>query len=318
MTLTTQKTAPSVPPELLRAAFQLFLQRDPNPQARNQFADFGALIGALFGSKEFLASAQAQKTNLPWPERQYFIARDLGILYCPIGKNACSFFKRAMVTLAQHPARAVLDRSIHQLTDHICTGLQLSDYSETEIDAIWRDPDLYSFAILRDPLRRLLSAYIEKFVVNRLDAANLRYHTGPVIEAVQKAQGLETPDYHRGIRFRDFVNHILSQPPEQLDPHWRPQHLYLGAHRWSALYDFDHLDRAVQDLEQMSGIELKRPPVNRSGSGVGQAHFGADQLLPEVLDKLPMIEAESFFPDEIRAKIRQYYAQDVALMAQTR
>ncbi|WP_339115212.1 sulfotransferase family 2 domain-containing protein [Thioclava sp. GXIMD2076] len=316
MTLAAPTDLPAaLPHALVRDTFQLFLARDPNPEA--QFGDFGGLLGTLFGSQEFLTSQRAQKTDLAWPERQYFIARQLGILYCPIGKNACSYFKRAMVHLADHPRRHILDRSIHQLTDHIRTGMQLSDYTESEISAIWRDPDLYSFAILRDPYRRLLSAYIEKFVVNRMDGANLTYHTGPLIEAVQKAQGLPGPDFARGIRFRDFILHITAQPPETLDPHWRPQYLYLGDHHWSALYDFDNLAQAVRDLEAMSGIELSQPPVNRSGSGEGVTHFGAEQLLPAVLDRLPMIDAESFLTEDLKERISQYYARDFALMAET-
>lgn len=300
--------------QMINDAYRLFLGRVPANAADMQFDSFDALINTLFGSDEFRASPRSRKNSLKWPESQYFIARDKKIMYCPIGKNACSFFKQAMVKVTQHPNQETILRSVHLLTDHVKTGIQLSDYGLDDVETMMADPDLVKFAILRDPARRLLSAYIEKFVKNREEHANVKYHTSPVVWAVQSQSGMTQPDYQRGISFRSFVAHIISIDPEKLDPHWRPQHLYLGDHDWPNLYTFDTLPDAVAALEAHSSVQLDAPPVNRSGSGVGEVYPGADALLPQELDDLPMIAVESFLTPEIDAALRVYYANDYALI----
>lgn len=300
--------------DLIDDAYRLFLGRKPVNTADIGFDSFDAMISTLFHSTEFKTSPRSRKNTLNWPEAQYFIARDKKVMYCPIGKNACSFFKQAMVKLAEHPNHAVINRSVHMLTDHVKTGIQLSDYGLDDVQTIMDDPDLFKFAILRDPARRLLSAYIEKFVKNREEHGNVKFHTSTVVWAVQAQQGFSEPDFNRGISFRSFVEQITSMPPEVLDPHWRPQYLYLGAYDWPHLYTFDMLPQAIAELEMKSGVQLDAPPVNRSGSGVGAVHPGADTLLPGALDTLPMIAVESYLTPEIDAALRVYYARDYALI----
>lgn len=303
--------------QIVSDAYRLFLGRLPRPEAAGRFTDFSGLIGTLMGSPEFRQSPRSRKNvEIGWPENQYFIARNHRILYCPIGKNACTFLKRAMVKLTDHPQQTVIRQSVHLLTDRVKTGLQLSDYGAGQITDFLGDPDLFSFALLRDPERRLLSAYVEKFVKNRTENANLTYHTSPVVNAVQAAQGSEAPDYQRGISFRDFVEHVVTQPPERLDPHWRPQYLYLGAYDWTRLYRFEDIDRLLDDLQARSGTPLGEPPANRSGSGIGTAMAGADRLLPCDLDEHTMINAESFLADDLREKIRAFFARDYTLIEQ--
>jgi hypothetical protein len=300
--------------EKIRDAYQMFLGRVPGEIASLSFKTPDELINTLFHSQEFRASPRSRKNTLGWPERQYLFARDKKVLYCPIGKNACTFFKQAMVNLAEHPHRETISHSVHFLTDHVKTGMQLSDYGLDDVGNFLADPDVFRFAILRDPARRLLSAYIEKFVKNRTEHANVKFHTSPVVNAVQRAAGITDPDYDRGISFSDLVSHIILQQPEKLDPHWRPQYLYLEGHEWPNLYTFETLPQAVADLEKISGVKLNRPPANKSGSGVGVPHLGADTLLPAEIDALPMIDESSFLTPAIRAQLEEYYVKDYDIL----
>lgn len=294
-------------------AFRMFLGRAPAASA--QFTDFDAMITALMQSPEFKQSRKSQKnTKIGWPEAQYFIAKNHKIMYCPIGKNACTFLKRMMVVVAEHPHETVINYSVHAMTDRVKTGMQLSDYGSPKVTEMTNDPDLFSFAVLRDPARRLLSAYVEKFFKNRMLHANLRFHTAPVIAAVQKGHGLDEPDFELGISFREFVEYVTSQKPEKLDPHWCPQHLYLGDHKWTKLYDFDNMAQLVHDLEERTGLTLDPAPTNTSGSGIGVPLENADQMLPEILDEAPMVAAESFLTDDLMDRIRDYFRKDYELM----
>lgn len=307
-------TQSPVSDDMIIDAYRMFLGRTPAEISGLRFDSFDTLISNLYQSPEFRASPRARKNDMAWPEAQYFVAREQKVIYCPIGKNACSFFKQAMVKLAGHPHQATILRSVHMLTDHVKTGMQLSDYAREDADAFLADPEMFRFAILRDPARRLLSAYIEKFVKTRKDHTNVTHHTGPVVRAVQTAEGLDAPNYARGISFQAFVDHVIAMPPERLDPHWRPQHLYLGDHEWPNLYTFDRLPRAVTDLEERSGVALDAPPVNRSGSGVGTKHPGAKDLLPGALEDLPSLSEDSFLTPEIRDRLAEFYASDYDLI----
>ena len=300
--------------DLIVDAYRMFLGRTPAEISRLHFDSFDALISNLYHSPEFRASPRARKNALAWPEAQYFVAPAQKVIYCPIGKNACSFFKQAMVKLAGHPHQATILRSVHMLTDHVKTGMQLSDYAPEDARGFMDDPQMFRFAILRDPARRLLSAYVEKFVKTRTDHTNVTHHTGPVVRAVQTAEGLAAPDFTRGISFQAFVDHVTAMPPERLDPHWRPQHLYLGDHAWPHLYTFDSLPRAVADLEARAGVTLDAAPVNRTGSGAGTARAGAQDMLPPTLESLPPLSEDSFLTPDIRERLVEYYAADYDLI----
>ncbi|WP_299031766.1 sulfotransferase family 2 domain-containing protein [uncultured Sulfitobacter sp.] len=312
--MTNPSQSPAVSDDMIVDAYRMFLGRTPADISKLHFDSFDALISNLYHSPEFRASPRARKNALTWPEAQYFVAPAQKVIYCPIGKNACSFFKQAMVKLGGHPHSATILRSVHMLTDHVKTGMQLSDYAPDDAESFMADPEMFRFAILRDPARRLLSAYIEKFVNTRTENTNVTHHTGPVVRAVQTAEGLETPDFARGISFQAFVDHITAMPAEQLDPHWRPQHLYLGAYEWPNLYTFDSLPRAVADLEARTGITLDATAVNRTGSGAGTPHQGAQDLLPPELDRLLPLSEASFLTPEIRERLTAYYATDYELI----
>jgi hypothetical protein len=75
----------------------------------------------------------------------------------------------------------------------------------------------YRFSFVREPRRRLESAYWDKIV-----AKAPRWHA-----RVQTALGVPV-DLDAEISFEEFVSAIEQQHPvQEMDPHWRPQHVNL-------------------------------------------------------------------------------------------
>jgi hypothetical protein len=98
----------------------------------------------------------------------------------------------------------------------------------------------YRFSFVRDPRRRLESAYWDKLV-----AKAPRWHA-----RVQEALGVPV-DLDAEIGFEQFVSAIEQQDPvREMDPHWRPQHVNL-MHPVVG-YDYvGHVERFDTDLARI-------------------------------------------------------------------
>lgn len=257
----------------------------------------------------------AHKTRLGWPLSQIFVSKRSKVLYCPIGKVACTFLKRQMVRISDVAHADTIIEHVHVLTDTIVTGLQLSDYPQEEARAFIEAPDYFRFAMLRNPRDRLLSAYIEKFVIGRTNTGNIR-HTRDVVAKVQGIDGATEPDFDRGITFRQFVSTVTGANPTTLDPHWKPQVLYLAGIRYDRLFSIHDIDSVIDVLEERSGLTLPRQAQNVTGSGSGTPYEGAADLLPAEILALPRISGDSFFDQETDQAIAAFFAEDFALLDQ--
>lgn len=304
-----------IPPHEVENGFQIFLKRQAAPTATSAFNSVPELIHILLGSAEFRKSAQARKYGYEWPKAQFFVSTKHRILYCPIGKNACTFLKRQMIRIENLKEEEFLLRDVHLLTDRVNTGFHINDYPPAQATGILNSPEYFRFAVVRDPMDRLLSAYTEKFVIDRNIAGNIA-HTGAIVRAVQKKQApTAAPNFDRGITFREFLSFIVDTPAEQLDPHWIPQANYLDGFSWD-VYRFDMIDRLVDELEARTGMKLPRQPDNFLGSGQGEPVDGALDMLPSELLANGRIDKQSFWTAEITAEIQSYFAKDYAYLKQ--
>ncbi|KEJ94125.1 Sulfotransferase family protein [Pseudosulfitobacter pseudonitzschiae] len=293
-------------------AYQFFLGRTPPADKRPPFANMSQLFSTIMGSKEYKSSPRSWKNTMQWPLRQVFVVPQARVIYCPIGKNGCSFLKAQMVRLSGLEDQNYILRDVHLLTDHVNTSLQLSDYSKKQARTYADAPDFMKFAVLRNVHARLLSAWTEKFLLNRHERGN-QMHTGPVVAAVQQQT---RPDFHRSVSFADFIRYVTSADPRTLDPHWRPQILYLRGIEYTHLFDFDRINEAIDALEAWTGVTLPRQAVNSTGSGSsgGMKLPNAHALEPHVLDDLPRIARHCFFNEELDSLITNSFAQDIEML----
>lgn len=304
-----------LPDDINIEAYRLFLGRKPDDPSIFAGQTFDELVSSLYWSREFQKSPRSKKNGLGWPEAHYVVSRGNKIMYCPIATVDRAYFKRIMAEVADHPQKSVISRSPHVLTDHVKTGLQLSDYSDKVAKGIIGDDEMYRFAVLRDPGRRLLDAYIEKFVLRRQDPVTTEHYTAEIVGAVQQGEGLSEPDHARGISFRAFVEHVVQQPPETLDSHWRPQSLFLGGYDWT-LFMLDNISALIAELESRAGVGLDGLSQERTDHATGgAAQSGLDALLPAEIEALTSADPASFIPDDLDKAIRDYFAQDYALIA---
>ncbi len=234
----------------------------------------------------------------PWPASSYLVNDKLRFVYCPIPKVASSSLKQwFLTTLGFEPGRSDWPERPHEY---------LFEWLRGRSKAI---PDSYlSFAFVRDPRRRLVSAFLQKFVV-RWDVSESPAR--PVIREI--CDTLHRPvDYAQGVSFRSFVKYIVSRAPMELDVHWRPQHLFLASPK---AIDFvgqvESFDADMLLLTRRLGIKYSQSfralqlPYS-SAMMEGAPDMTAGQL--RRLNAFPVWR--SFYDDELLAVVSDYYSAD--------
>lgn len=246
------------------------------------------------------------------PLRQAMMVDAHRLVYLPIAKNACSSLKTLVANLGGMELGP--EQDIHGVLDHDPNRLVFLNRDDADIRAALSAPDWMRFCVLRHPLDRLVSVYVEKFVKNR-HAPGMRITCDPVLLRSLNKWHLTEADYDRGITFRSFAQDLLSEPPQRLDPHWRPQSLFLNHIPHTHLYTVDMLGVLKSDLEGHIGAPVDLPHKNRvrMDKTGGLPGICVADALPGDLDAPEKIDMDRFMDAPLRAQLSEYFAQDLTL-----
>lgn len=147
---------------------------------------------------------------------QVFVLPAYKMAYVSTPKVACSSFKTLCERLYQNdPDFEVLN--IHQRQ----TIPKVHKLGWEKVNGLQKD-GMFGFAFVRDPAKRLMSCFTNKMYLAR--------------ERVPINKILGREDTRGKITFDEFLTAVEMQKPEQMNPHWRPQHLVLMAE--AIEYDF--------------------------------------------------------------------------------
>lgn len=253
--------------------------------------------------------------RFPPPVRHMFISEQHKLLYSPVAKCACTSLKRLMVDLSRVEHRDIIVKfGVHRVTANFNTGTRLKDHAPETVNRVLCSDDFYKFAVVRDPVSRTISAYTEKFLVNRNSPENL-LHT---IDTVRSVRGESSVDTRRGISFREFVSYLLESEPADLDPHWAPQYYSLGnVDSYNDVFCVEHLDKLADRLTQWTGQSVSigkhnvslqsevTPPETSLGRYVDR--------LPSELDGVGKISPSDFMDHDLVERLQAYFSDDLAL-----
>lgn len=136
---------------------------------------------------------------------------------------------------------------------------------------------VYGFTFVRDPVRRAVSGYRDKMAVARFRSE------------INEVLGRD-PD--ETIRFDQFLDALEQQEPQDMNPHWRPQHLVLMMD--AIEYDYiGRLERISEDLDhirQASGL----PKVDIEHRNQARTDRPEVDITPERRSRIEKIYAEDY------------------------
>lgn len=271
--------------------------------------------------------------NAGFPGRHLLACPEQRLIVCAIPKNGCTTLKRWFLLFADPGAADVDDVHAH-CADHWAISL----WEGPPRDEALATYDIMVF--LRDPLSRIASAYIEKFVgghpygcfeparevmedVARLQGRHVEIDHVRTITAGTRM--LDVPassavDYERGITFREFVHYLCRAPDDHMDIHWRPQRTYFWRYRVSILGTVAGMSDVLAAFS--AGRGLPPPPP--------QTVYPRDTLPDRCLADVPSADlyqrylhdrgvlppAEALFDDDLRSLLSCRYSLDAELFAE--
>jgi len=189
------------------------------------------------------------------------------------------------------------------------------------------DTDHFRFVVLRDPIRRVLSAYLNYFVRRKLNNdPDVAWSVSRTVRETQAALGI-SDDPERSISFAEFVRFLSRADDLDCDVHWMPQVCLAG--RDLGIYNHvgcvERLDEtlsllatrfgmtpgtsAAPHFAQGDALETKY----RESSALKNPYDALPRELDEYEDGVPMPEA--FYTEELKNLVLERYAEDVALYA---
>jgi len=137
-------------------------------------------------------------------------------------------------------------------------------------------PDVLTFSVVRNPFRRLLSGYLDKFVkygeANRNQAGKFGMSAFPE-------------------SFEAFVEDVCAQPDLMRNPHWRSQVnlLHMGEVTYDHVGHFEHFDRLEPAIAARFGLARgkdapKGPPPHSTSADAKDAEHFPPRLVTMIAD----------------------------------
>jgi hypothetical protein len=207
-----------------------------------------------------------------------FVSIERRYLYVEVPKNACTSVKATLWQVEGVPRRETWPHTVHR-RDPSDGRLSLWDLPPDQAIDVINDEGFLRFAIVRDPVYRLLLAYQDKVQNGRLS------------DVIVEPQ-LLSPD----ASLEDFVDFVCSQADEERDPHWMSQQRLL---LWGGL-----------DLNVLLRASLVSTELPRLLRRIGVISPVTDTPTP----KTNVGRAKPKLSDEVEQKIRRAFKSDEDLV----
>lgn len=169
----------------------------------------------------------------------------------------------------------------------------------------------YRFTVLRCPLGRLLSCFLDKFVKRTPEAWQFQAAASGVPELGK-------------LTFRKFCTEVARPPVKTLNIHWRPQVEFLVYASYDDIFCFEAFGEIPPRLKERTGMAVvdARPLAKHDSSQLeelpGESSFADMEVwqIESILMRGQCPAPERFFDSEMRDAIEKAYAADFRLYRQ--
>lgn len=216
--------------------------------------------------------------------------------YCEVSKAGCSATK---IALWQHEIEgANLPDKIQKvclsphrpINEHIL--IKPFQLGRELFNSYLSSPEIFKFAVVRNPYSRALSGYLDKVVRGEAQFNTLR----PNISVLRGCDPLDID--HKTVTFLEFCEALkIFKRPRQFDQHWRPQ----AAHICSSFINYD-LFAKLESIDEGMEIVSKKTGVKHISKERGRDH--ATSANDKVME---------FYSESTASIIRDIYKDDFEL-----
>lgn len=234
------------------------------------------------------------------------------IVYLCIPKNANSFL-RAVFLANNFTDFDPENESALKYQERTGRNLQPRD-----VGRMMKDRRYKKIVVLRDPLSRLVSAYLDKVVKFELKRIN-QHWLGQLYAAMTDSLGRSIDCSN--ITFADFATHACMQPDAMRDSHWRSQSSFTGGYRFDFYGNVEAMETTLRLLRD-NGLRTdigpiksaKRTQYSLSRPGGKPAW---DARICELNAKGSYPGAQYFYSPDILLDVKKAYAKDMELFCNT-
>ncbi|NXM63122.1 CHST8 sulfotransferase, partial [Illadopsis cleaveri] len=224
---------------------------------------------------------------------QLFVEHKHKFIYCEVPKVGCSNWKRTIFVL-QSDLNAKADEIKHVDIHRTTLIKRLVSYPPALQKEFLSNYTKVMFT--RHPLERLVSAYRDKLLHSE------QYYSTTVADEI-RAMFRKNKNSPEKVSFQEFVNFIMTRPPQKLDIHWKPMFLLcdpcnvhydiLGKYETLGL-DSEHVLKAIGAPESMQYPSGKtHSSEKRTDSDITLEYLR--QLTSQQIEKIKNLYEMDFF-----------------------
>ncbi|MCB9034054.1 MAG: sulfotransferase family 2 domain-containing protein [Chitinophagales bacterium] len=174
--------------------------------------------------------------------------------------------------------------------------------------------DYTKIAIIRNPIKRIVSAYVSKFIYP--------YSHNIFIPQAKEIINHYTKNFNDGISFNQFINYITSYNVNKLNHHWKPYSLMFKKKHFDRFFTVSNNKQLELFLQQLGYFKtLNDVKNNKSFMKKIDIDFKVDNFTFkdfknqfDVFNETP--KYNYFITDENKQKIEALYSSDLALFNQ--
>ncbi|MDX5936498.1 sulfotransferase family 2 domain-containing protein [Acidithiobacillus thiooxidans] len=194
--------------------------------------------------------------------RNTFYLPDFKLLYLATPKAACTAWKWWVTELAGISREQIVESSVNSresvedLLIHDGIGRckpEVQSFDLEQMQKHYADPDLFRFALVRNPYTRVFSAWASKVL---LSEPGQRHH-GEWLTIPRTIQELAQG-------FEDFLGEVEAgeYPDAWINSHWVPQSVWLDLPGvpFTRIYAIERMEQALSEIGERVRLQGSRPP----------------------------------------------------------